>query len=144
MQEEIRVGKGELDFAGLHGELGGVVLHLLDKGADADGGELRGIREDAGFLSLHGFLLGDLVVGRGGGFPELFHGSGGHAGVGYRRFQQGLEQVFVFRIVLLMHPEGFHQVMGVLGFLGIELLGPFAEGATTSLVSRSLSSMRAR
>ena len=27
-----------------------------------------------------------------------------------------------------MHPEGFHQVMGVLGFLGVELLGPFAEG----------------
>ena len=127
MRHEVGVGEDQLDLlARFDGEFTQVVLHLFHDRTDAHRGQLRGIRQDTRLLSdFCGFLLYHLrSLGRIRIVPVMLNGQGGHAGVGFGRLEQIVEQAAVSAVVLLVYPERFKQMMGVLLLFGIELLDP--------------------
>ena len=131
VRHDVGVGEDELDlFAGFHAELLHVIHEALTDGADADGGQLRRVAEDAGLLSLLLDFSGDDAA-FGAGFdvePQLLHDVGSVAGMELRAGLQFREQRGVADIVLLVEPEGFEQRMRVFFLGGIELLHPFLRG----------------
>ena len=88
------------------------------------------VAEDAGLLRGGEFRFGNDAAAQGllDVEPEMLHGFRGDPRVRFGGIQHQLQQLEVPHVVLLMQPEGFEQMMGILFLFRIELLDPLFRG----------------